>query len=102
MRVREDPETARKRRLLSILSVQAPGTPSVPSKTLRRAFKQTNMAVEDGSATEARIAVTKECRELLRDQKRGCETFDSVLRKMVEQHGSRTEGTESRDDGTPA
>lgn len=45
-----------------------------------------SMETDEGSATEARIAVSRECRELVRQKKRGGETFDSVLSKMIEAH----------------
>jgi cytochrome c-type biogenesis protein CcmH/NrfF len=35
---------------------------------------------------DARIAVSSETRRLVRDQKRGGETYDQVLRKMVSQY----------------
>ncbi|EJN60458.1 hypothetical protein [Halogranum rubrum] len=44
------------------------------------------MGTKDGSATEERIAVTPGCRDMIRQKKRGGETFDSVLRKMVSRY----------------
>lgn len=43
------------------------------------------MSEGDGRAS-ARIAVTPEVRDMVRDQKRGGETYDSVLRKMAAQY----------------
>lgn len=43
---------------------------------------------ESSSLTDERIAVTAECRGIVRRQKRGGETFDSVLWKMVENYES--------------
>jgi len=36
--------------------------------------------------TDARIAVSSETRDLVRAQKRAGETYDQLLRKMVEQY----------------
>ena len=36
--------------------------------------------------TDARIAIDSETRERLRDQKRGGETYDRLLRKMIRQY----------------
>ncbi|QAU12832.1 hypothetical protein EKH57_08885 [Halorubrum sp. BOL3-1] len=36
--------------------------------------------------TDARIAIDSETREQLRDQKRGGETYDRLLRKMIRQY----------------
>ena len=36
--------------------------------------------------TDARIAVSTETRDLVRDRKRGGETYDELLRKMVAQY----------------
>ena len=36
--------------------------------------------------SEARVPVSRETRELVREQKRGGETYDDVLRKMVAQY----------------
>lgn len=37
-------------------------------------------------AQESRIPCSSETRELVKDQKRGGENYDSLLRKMVEQY----------------
>lgn len=49
------------------------------------------------SNTGARIAVTTDTRDLVRSKKRGGETYDELLRKMVRQYdadadGARAEG----------
>ena len=42
------------------------------------------MSTEQGS--EVRIPASREARDLVREQKRGGETYDEVLRKMAEQY----------------
>ena len=39
-----------------------------------------------GRSTNARIAVSAETRDLVRDQKRGGETYDELMRKMAVQY----------------
>jgi hypothetical protein len=39
--------------------------------------------------TDARIAVSTETREMIRNQKRGGETYNDLLRKMAEQYDPR-------------
>lgn len=39
-----------------------------------------------GRNTDARIAVSSETRDLVKAQKRGGETYDELLRKMVEEY----------------
>jgi len=46
-------------------------------------------------ATESRIAVSEPTRKLVRNQKRGGETFDSVLRKMADQYDPTSDRRES-------
>lgn len=49
-------------------------------------------------ASETRIPCSRETRRLVKAQKRGGESYDSLLRKMVEQYdpvGSTPEGSET-------
>lgn len=39
-----------------------------------------------GTDTSARIAVTPETRDLVRSMKRGGETYDELLQKMIDQY----------------
>lgn len=41
---------------------------------------------ETGRKADARIAVSSETRKLVRNQKRGGETYDQLLRKMLSQY----------------
>ncbi|WP_256298913.1 hypothetical protein [Haloarchaeobius salinus] len=45
---------------------------------------------------DARIAVSSETRKLVRNQKRGGETYDQVLRKMVSQYDPDATSREER------
>lgn len=42
--------------------------------------------MEMSKAHESRIPVSRETRKLVKQQKRGGENYDSLLRKMVEQY----------------
>jgi hypothetical protein len=42
------------------------------------------------SATETRIPCSQETRNLVKSQKRGGESYDELLRKMVEQYDPET------------
>ena len=46
--------------------------------------------------TDARIAVSSETRKMVRDQKRGGETYDQVLRKMLSQYDPEATNREER------
>ena len=45
--------------------------------------------------TDARIAIANETRERLRGQKRGGETYDRLLKKMIEQYDPDTDQRQS-------
>ena len=45
--------------------------------------------------TDARIAIDSETREKLRGQKRGGETYDRLLRKMIDQYDPDAAGVRS-------
>jgi cytochrome c-type biogenesis protein CcmH/NrfF len=51
---------------------------------------------ETERTADARIAVSSETRRLVRDQKRGGETYDEVLRKMVSQYDPEATNGEER------
>lgn len=51
---------------------------------------------ETEQKADARIAVSSETRKLVRDQKRGGETYDQVLRKMVSQYDPEGSDGEER------
>lgn len=44
--------------------------------------------------TDSRIAIRKETRDLVKSQKRGGETYDSLLRKMIDQYDPHPEQLE--------
>jgi len=91
----------------SALSSFARGRAEAPSSPLRRfgsarghagfsgpRSKRTNVSSRP-QATESRIAVSDSTRKLVRNQKRGGETFDSVLRKMADQYDPTSDRRES-------
>jgi hypothetical protein len=45
--------------------------------------------------TDARIAISKGTRELVRSQKRAGETYDQLLRKMIQQYAPNEAETQS-------
>lgn len=47
---------------------------------------------ENGGNTDARIAISKATRNMIRSKKRGGETYDRLLRKMAKQY-EPAEGT---------
>lgn len=69
--------------------VTPPPTPSAfvatPRESSHRCSTRLTMATSQRN-TDARIAVSSETRDLVRSQKRAGETYDELLRKMVEQY----------------
>jgi len=47
---------------------------------------------DNGTPSEARIAVSSATRDMVRSKKRGGETYDQLLQKMVEQYDPNEAG----------